>query len=110
MPACFMVRNSRSNSGLMTAGPNHHQRIMILQSGGGSSKPARIVVVVSACAKAGRESMPTTSSDDAMHRNKQTAQFSLLAVKDTQVQRFRKQDLLCEMTFRSAQRTQIEGR
>src|SRR6267142_2500161 len=35
MPASFINRISRSSSGLLTAGPNHHQRIMILASSGG---------------------------------------------------------------------------
>src|ERR1700736_1308372 len=35
MPPCFIVRISRSSSGLVTEGPNHHQRIMIRESSGG---------------------------------------------------------------------------
>src|SRR2546430_10300013 len=38
MPPAFMRRISRSSSGLVTAGPNHHQRIMIRASSGGCSK------------------------------------------------------------------------
>jgi len=37
-PPCrppFITRISRSSSGFVTAGPNHHQRIMILASLGG---------------------------------------------------------------------------
>jgi hypothetical protein len=42
MPASFMARSSRSSSGLSTAGPNHHQRIMIRLVSGGRLKEARI--------------------------------------------------------------------
>src|SRR6266404_460339 len=35
MPPSFIIRISRSISGLVTDGPNHHQRIMILASSGG---------------------------------------------------------------------------
>src|SRR5215470_1411860 len=35
MPPSFIRRISRSSSGLVTAGPNHHQRIMMRASSGG---------------------------------------------------------------------------
>src|SRR5215475_9425949 len=38
MPPSFMSRISRSSSGLVTAGPNHHQRIMMRASSGGLRK------------------------------------------------------------------------
>src|SRR5262249_45158319 len=41
IPPSRMTRISRSSSGLVTAEPNHHQRIMILASSGGCSKPRR---------------------------------------------------------------------
>src|SRR5881398_1802782 len=37
-PPAFMARISRSSSGLATAGPNHHQRIMGRASGGGAAR------------------------------------------------------------------------
>src|SRR5215813_11530845 len=38
MPPSFIRRISRSSSGLVTAGPNHHQRIMMRASSGGLRK------------------------------------------------------------------------
>src|ERR1700758_189914 len=38
MPAAFICSNSLWSSGLVAAGPNHHQRIMIRQSSGGWAK------------------------------------------------------------------------
>ena len=35
MPPAFMLRISRAISAFVTAGPNHHQRIMIRESSGG---------------------------------------------------------------------------
>src|SRR5579864_4424255 len=35
MPSAFICSSSRCNSGFVTAGPNHHHRIMIRQSAGG---------------------------------------------------------------------------
>src|ERR1700733_1834496 len=35
MPSAFICSSSRCNSGFVTAGPNHHHRIMIRQSSGG---------------------------------------------------------------------------
>jgi len=37
-PSAFICSNSRCNSGFVTAGPNHHHRIMIRQSSGGFAK------------------------------------------------------------------------
>src|ERR1035438_810465 len=41
MPPAFMNRISRSSSGLVTDGPNHHQRTIMRASFGGRSKPRR---------------------------------------------------------------------
>src|ERR1035441_3142288 len=41
MPPSFMNRISRSSSGLVTDGPNHHQRTIMRASSGGRSKPRR---------------------------------------------------------------------
>src|ERR1017187_2507212 len=41
MPPSFMSRISRSSSGLVTDGPNHHQRTIMRASSGGRSKPRR---------------------------------------------------------------------
>src|SRR5689334_20845797 len=41
MPPSFMVRSSRSNSGFVTADPNHHHRIMMRASLGGCSNVLR---------------------------------------------------------------------
>src|SRR5579883_2401692 len=41
IPPSFMSRISRSSSGFVTAGPNHHQRIIMRASSGGFSKPRR---------------------------------------------------------------------
>src|SRR5262249_46176720 len=38
MPPSFIARISRSSSGFVTAGPNHHQRIMMRASSGGFAK------------------------------------------------------------------------
>ena len=38
MPASFIARTSRSSSPFVTAGPNHHQRIMMRASSGGLTK------------------------------------------------------------------------
>src|SRR5450631_3300354 len=40
MPPSFMARSSRSSSGLVTDGPNHHHRIRMRESAGGFLKPA----------------------------------------------------------------------
>src|SRR4051794_16323969 len=48
MPPCFMARISRSSSGVVTAEPNHHQRIRMRESSGGRSKDWRTPATVSA--------------------------------------------------------------
>ena len=39
IPAPRMILSSRASSGLVTAGPNHHQRIIGRASGGGFRNP-----------------------------------------------------------------------
>src|SRR5436305_10665402 len=50
MPPSFIKRISRSSSGFVTAGPNHHQRIMILALSGGCSNPLWRSLTLSALA------------------------------------------------------------
>src|SRR5882672_917132 len=50
MPPDFIIRISRSISPFVTAGPNHHQRIMMRASSGGSLKPRSRSLTVAVCA------------------------------------------------------------
>src|SRR6185436_8171952 len=53
MPPCFITFISRSSSGLVTAGPNHHHRIMILESSGGLWKSRCKSTTFRSCARVG---------------------------------------------------------
>src|SRR5579883_1786335 len=70
MPPCFMARISRSSSGFLTAGPNHHQRIMIRESSGGCSKPRCTAATVCAAAGAAKQSTART-----LHAKKRFIEF-----------------------------------
>src|SRR5438067_8895514 len=78
MPPSFIKRISRSSSAFVTAGPNHHQRIMTLASSGGRANPRWSSVIVWAWTFAIRP--PQTKISDAINPSRivLTTEFTTL--------------------------------
>src|ERR1035441_2100836 len=69
MPPSFMNRISRSSSGLVTDGPNHHQRTIMRASFGGRSKPRRSSDTLAGSAP---RANPAISAKNALRLNHRT--------------------------------------
>src|SRR6185369_13716268 len=68
MPPSFIKRISRSSSALVTAGPNHHQRIMMRESSGGFRKErCRSSIGAGRTLRIGARMIATNNTIEAKH-------------------------------------------